>query len=73
MGQITHKIKGGYMVGNQLKDLRLKKGLSLAAVYKKTGYAKSSIMEVEKGNDPHLSTIVKLAKTYGREIIITFK
>lgn len=61
------------IVGKQLKELRNKAKLTLGDVHEKTGYAKSSIMSVEKDNDPHLSTVCKLAETYGKKVKITFE
>ena len=61
------------MIGEKLKELRKQAKLTLKDVHEKTGYAKSSIMSIESGNDPHLSTVCKLAKTYGKEVKITFK
>ena len=60
-------------IGEELKELRKKAKLTLKDVHEKTGYAKSSIMSIEKGNDPHLSTVHKLAKTYGKKLIMTFE
>ena len=60
-------------VSEELRALRKKAKLTLKDVHKKTGYAISSIMSIEKGNDPHLSTVRTLAKTYGKKLIITFE
>lgn len=61
------------MVGEKLKELRKQAKLTLKDVHEKTGYAKSSITSVENGNDPHLSTVYRLAKTYGKATRITFE
>ena len=50
-------------VGETVKEIREKKGLSLQDISQRTGLSPESLMEIEKGNiSPPLGSIIKLAK-----------
>ena len=60
-----------FIIGEQLKDERLKAGLTQEALAKKIGTKKSFISRVEKGRaDIQLSTLVKVFRGVGREISV---
>jgi transcriptional regulator with XRE-family HTH domain len=51
------------LVGERVRDVREKKGLSLTDISQRTGISESTLVEIEKGNmDPPLGTVIKLAK-----------
>lgn len=51
------------LVGERVRDVRKKKGLSLTDISQRTGILESTLGEIEKGNmDPPLGTVIKLAK-----------
>lgn len=50
------------MIGNNLKQLRKEKGLSLESLAKKAGVSKAHIWTIEKGNSPKLDTVYKIAQ-----------
>ena len=58
------------MIGKILKTMRKKKNLSQEQVGKLTGYARNTISQYETETlQPEFSTIEKIAKTCGYEII----
>lgn len=50
------------MIGNNLKQLRKEKGLTLESLAKKAGVSKAHIWTIEKGNSPKLDTVYKIAR-----------
>ena len=60
-----------FVIGEQLKDERLKAGLTQEQLAEKIGTKKSFISRVERGNaDIQLSTLVKLFRGLGRQVRI---
>ena len=60
-----------FIIGEQLKDERLKAGLTQEELADKIGTKKSFISRVENGKaDIQLSTLVKVFRGIGREISI---
>ena len=60
-----------FIIGEQLKDERLKAGLTQEELAEKIGTKKSFISRVEKGRaDIQLSTLVKVFRGVGREISV---
>jgi len=60
-----------FIIGEQLKDERLKAGLTQEELAEKIGTKKSFISRVEKGRaDIQLSTLVKVFRGLGREISV---
>ena len=60
-----------FIIGEQLKDERLKAGLTQEELADKIGTKKSFISRVEKGKaDIQLSTLVKVFRGVGREISV---
>ncbi|MBQ0081544.1 MAG: helix-turn-helix transcriptional regulator [Alistipes sp.] len=60
-----------FIIGEQLKDERLKAGLTQEELAEKIGTRKSFISRVEKGRaDIQLSTLVKVFRGVGREISV---
>lgn len=60
-----------FVIGEQLKDERLKAGLTQEQLAEKIGTKKSFISRVERGHaDIQLSTLVKLFRGLGRQISI---
>ena len=60
-----------FTIGEQLKDERLKAGLTQEELAEKIGTKKSFISRVEKGRaDIQLSTLVKVFRGVGREISV---
>jgi len=58
-----------FIIGEQLKDVRLKAGLTQEELANKTGTKKSFISRVEKGKaDIQLSTLVKMFRGVGRQL-----
>ncbi|OPX39741.1 MAG: hypothetical protein B1H13_09125 [Desulfobacteraceae bacterium 4484_190.3] len=51
------------LVGERVRSVREKKGLSLTDISQRTGISESILEEIEKGDmDPPLGTVIKLAK-----------
>jgi len=51
------------LVGERVRSVREKKGLSITDISQRTGISESTLEEIEKGNmDPPLGTVIKLAK-----------
>jgi transcriptional regulator with XRE-family HTH domain len=51
------------LVGERVRDVREKRGLSLTDISQRTGISESVLEGIEKGNvDPPLGTVIKLAK-----------
>ena len=60
-----------FIIGEQLKDERLKAGLTQEELADKIGTKKSFISRVEKGKaDIQLSTLVKVFRGLGREVSV---
>ena len=60
-----------FIIGEQLKDERLKAGLTQEELAEKIGTKKSFISRVEKGRaDIQLSTLVKVFRGVGREVSV---
>ena len=60
-----------FIIGEQLKDERLKAGLTQEELAEKIGTKKSFISRVENGRaDIQLSTLVKVFRGVGREISV---
>lgn len=60
-----------FIIGEQLKDERLKAGLTQEELAEKIGTKKSFISRVENGKaDIQLSTLVKVFRGVGREISV---
>ena len=60
-----------FVIGEQLKDERLKAGLTQEQLAEKIGTKKSFISRVERGHaDIQLSTLVKLVRGLGRQVSI---
>ena len=60
-----------FVIGEQLKDERLKAGLTQEQLAEKIGTKKSFISRVERGHaDIQLSTLVKLFRGLGRQVSI---
>ena len=60
-----------FIIGEQLKDERLKAGLTQEQLADKIGTKKSFISRVEKGRaDIQLSTLVKLFRGLGRRVSV---
>ncbi|MBR5034695.1 MAG: helix-turn-helix transcriptional regulator [Bacteroidales bacterium] len=60
-----------FIIGEQLKEERLKAGLTQEQLAEKIGTRKSFISRVEKGHsDIQLSTLVKLFRGLGREVSV---
>jgi ribosome-binding protein aMBF1 (putative translation factor) len=60
-----------FVIGEQLKDERIKAGLTQEQLAEKIGTKKSFISRVERGHaDIQLSTLVKLFRGLGRQISI---
>ena len=60
-----------FIIGEQLKEERLRAGLTQEQLADRIGTKKSFISRVEKGhNDIQLSTLVKLFRGLGRQISI---
>lgn len=60
-----------FIIGEQLKDERLKAGLTQEELAKKIGTKKSFISRVENGlADIQLSTLVKVFRGVGREVSV---
>lgn len=60
-----------FIIGEQLKDERIKAGLTQEELAKKIGTKKSFISRVENGRaDIQLSTLVKVFRGVGREICV---
>ena len=60
-----------FIIGEQLKDERLKAGLTQEQLADKIGTKKSFISRVEKGRaDIQLSTLVKLFQGLGRHVTV---
>lgn len=60
-----------FVIGEQLKDERLKAGLTQEQLANKIGTKKSFISRVEKGRaDIQLSTLVKLFRGLGRHVSV---
>ena len=60
-----------FIIGEQLKEERLKAGLTQEELADKIGTKKSFISRVEKGRaDIQLSTLVKVFRGVGREISV---
>jgi len=60
-----------FVIGEQLKDERLKAGLTQEQLADKIGTKKSFISRVERGRaDIQLSTLVKLFRGLGRQISV---
>ena len=60
-----------FIIGEQLKDQRLKAGLTQEQLANKIGTKKSFISRVERGRaDIQLSTLVKLFRGLGRRISV---
>lgn len=56
--------------GELLKDMRERKGHSLAYVGRKVGTSGARIAQYEKQSDSRMSTISKIADALGYEIVI---
>lgn len=53
-------------LGENIKKIRLEKGMSQGDICRKLGFDRSYISNIESGNkNPTLSTITKLAKALG--------
>ena len=52
----------------KLRDVRDSFGLSIDEVVENINVSKTAYWQIEKGGDPMLSTAVKIAKFYGRDI-----
>ena len=50
------------MVKNKVKDMRMKKGISLYRLAKDSGLAYRNLWDVEHGSDVKLSTLYKIAE-----------
>lgn len=60
-----------FIIGEQLKDERLKAGLTQEELADKIGTKKSFISRVEKGKaDIQLSTLVKVFSGLGRQVSV---
>ena len=60
-----------FVIGEQLKDERIKAGLTQEQLAEKIGTKKSFISRVERGHaDIQLSTLVKLFRGLGRQVSI---
>ena len=60
-----------FIIGEQLKDERLKAGLTQEELANKIGTKKSFISRVENGKaDIQLSTLVKVFRGLGREVCV---
>ena len=60
-----------FIIGEQLKDERLRAGLTQEQLAKRIGTKKSFISRVERGHaDIQLSTLVKLFRGLGRQISV---
>ena len=60
-----------FVIGEQLKDERIKAGLTQEQLAEKIGTKKSFISRVERGHaDIQLSTLVKLFRGLGRQICV---
>ena len=61
-----------FIIGEQLKNERLKAGLTQEQLANKIGTKKSFISRVEKGHaDIQLSTLVKLVQGVGRQVRVS--
>lgn len=60
-----------FIIGEQLKEERLRAGLTQEQLADRIGTKKSFISRVEKGHaDIQLSTLVKLFRSLGRQISV---
>ncbi len=60
-----------FIIGEQLKDERLKAGLTQEELAERIGTQKSFISRVERGHtDIQLSTLVKLFRGLGRQVCV---
>ncbi|MBW2096024.1 MAG: helix-turn-helix transcriptional regulator [Deltaproteobacteria bacterium] len=63
IGQGPLEEGGPALVGERIRNVREKKGLSLPDISQRTGISESTLEDIEKGNmDPPLGTVIKLAK-----------
>lgn len=58
------------MLGDQLKQARLSKGLSLRQLAEISGVGYTHIQRIEHGHDASLRTINKLLSALGKELTI---
>ena len=56
------------MIENQVRKYRKLRGLSLAGLAAKSGLAKSTIGDVERGAEPGIVTAANLAKALGTTV-----
>lgn len=57
-------------IAKRIKELRLKKGLTLQELAEKTGFAKSYLSQIENlKREPPISTLTKIAYALGEDII----
>ena len=60
-----------FIIGEQLKDVRRRAGLTQEQLANKIGTKKSFISRVEKGRaDIQLSTLVRLFRGLGRQVVL---
>ena len=60
-----------FIIGEQLKDERLRAGLTQEQLAEKVGTKKSFISRVERGHaDIQISTLVKLVRGLGRQVSV---
>ena len=60
-----------FIIGEQLKDERLRAGLTQEQLAEKVGTKKSFISRVERGHaDIQISTLVKLFRGLGRQVCV---
>lgn len=53
-------------VGERLRALRKARGLTQEEAAERAGLARSTVVEVEKGENPTLQTVIRLLRGYGR-------
>lgn len=53
-------------IGERLRALREARSLSQAEAAERAGLARSTVVEVEKGDNTTLQTVIRLLRVYGR-------
>lgn len=61
-------------IGQQLRDERIRQGVSIRTMAENTGTSTSTIQNVERGKfSPSISTLERMADTLGCEVTIELK
>lgn len=53
-------------IGRRLRALRKSRGLSQAEAARRSGLSRRTLYSAESGENPTLSTVIRLLRTYGR-------